>query len=280
MAKAPKANAGGNKKITLPTNKVTLAGSGTNGSGSITTYKWIKIAGPDEYALTTPTQAQTAVQNLSEGVYEFELTVIDNLGMSGKDTAWITVKAVALPNKAPVADAGEDINITLPANSAILSGSATDSDGTIMSFQWREISGPAGFTMTSVTDARVNVTELTAGEYEFELSVKDNFGAVGRDTVKVLVNEKFTSTAKVYPNPATNQVNIQITSAVKTETTGLRIYDARGQMVYQETFANGQQTMVKQVPVDNLPKGIYYIELNVDANKLKTLMFAKQYHDR
>jgi hypothetical protein len=34
--------------------------------------------------------------------------------------------------------------------------------------------------------------------------------------------------------------------------------------------------MIKQVPVDNLPKGVYYIELNVDANKLKTLMFAKQ----
>jgi hypothetical protein len=211
-----------------------------------------------------------------EGEYAFELTVTDNLGMNGKDTAWITVKAAAAPNKAPIADAGDDINITLPANSTILQGSASDSDGTIMSFQWRTISGPAGLTITSSSDARINVTQLTAGEYEFELSVKDNLGAVGRDTVKVLVNEKFTSTAKVYPNPATNQINIQINSAVKTEMTGLRIYDSRGQMVHQEVFANGQQTMIKQVPVDNLPKGVYYIELNVDANKLKTLMFAKQ----
>ena len=81
------------------------------------------------------------MNNLSEGVYQFELTVTDNKGATGKDTVQITVNAAA--NISPTANAGGDQTITLPTNTVTLSGSGTDPDGTISSYSWTKISGPS-----------------------------------------------------------------------------------------------------------------------------------------
>jgi K+-transporting ATPase c subunit len=276
QTRSPKADAGGNKKLTLPTNSTTLSGTGTNGSGSITTYSWKKISGPAEYTITSPTLAQTTVKDLSKGTYQFELTVTDNLGLSGKDTAQITVVAAAPPNHSPVADAGSDIFITLPTNSVSLSGTGTDADGTIASYKWTKVSGPTQFTLTSSTDAQTTLTDLVSGDYEFELKVTDNLGAVGRDTVKVIVSERLVSIAKIFPNPASSLINIQMIAATMTNNTTIRIYDAKGIVVHQENFVRQQQTMTKQISIDNLPRGVYYLEMNIDINKIMTLMFVKQ----
>ena len=54
-----------------------------------------------------------------------------------------------LQNIPPVANAGVDNTITLPANSVTLSGSGTDADGTVVSYSWAKISGPAGGNISS-----------------------------------------------------------------------------------------------------------------------------------
>ncbi len=273
----PTANAGSNINITLPLDSVTVNGSGKDQDGTIASYQWTKISGPSSYNIVSPSKAKTIINSLVKGTYKFELKVTDNTGATGTDTIQVIVNtAVQTENQAPVANAGDDINITLPANSAILSGSGVDSDGTIASYHWAEVSGPSGFTMPSSNDAQITVSDLVAGEYEFELKVTDNLGATGRDTVKITVNEKLKSTAKIFPNPATNQINIKIHSATKTDRTSIRIYDSKGLLVYQESFANGQQTMIKQVDVSKLTNGVYYVEMNVDANKIMTLMFVKE----
>ena len=78
--------------------------------------------------------AVTSVTGLVQGVYQFELKVTDNNGATGRDTMQVTVNAAA--NIAPVANAGSDKTITLPANTVSLSGSGNDADGTISSFAW------------------------------------------------------------------------------------------------------------------------------------------------
>ena len=90
---APVANAGANKLITLPVNTVTLTGTGTDPDGSITQYSWEKISGPDGPSISTPLLATTIIINLVEGVYEYELTVTDNSGTTGKDVVQVTVNA-------------------------------------------------------------------------------------------------------------------------------------------------------------------------------------------
>jgi len=104
-------------------------------------------------------------------------------------------------NVAPVANAGADINITLPTATATLNGSATDADGTISSYQWTKISGPSGGTIANPTAAQTTLSALAEGTYQYQLQVKDNGGATATDQVQVTVN------AAVSLSPAVNPAN-------------------------------------------------------------------------
>ena len=122
----PTAIAGADMNITLPQSGVTANGSGTDADGFITAYQWTKVSGPDQYTISAPTEAQTGITNLVEGVYKFELMVTDDQGATDADT--LTVVVTSVPNQSPLADAGTDINITLPTNTVTLSGSGNDPD--------------------------------------------------------------------------------------------------------------------------------------------------------
>ena len=183
---APTANAGADQTITLPTNNVSLSGSGTDSDGSISKYLWSKISGPSTFQIADSSFATTNVSELVEGVYQFELKVTDNNGSVGKDTVQIKVNAAS--NLAPTANAGADQTITLPANSVNLSGTGTDSDGSISKYFWSKISGPSTFQIADSSSTTTNVSELVEGVYQFELKVTDNNGSVGKDTVQIQVN--------------------------------------------------------------------------------------------
>lgn len=86
----PTANAGPDQTITLPTNSVTLNGSGTDPDGTITAYAWTKVS-TLAATITTPASATTTVTGLVQGVHTFQLRVTDNNGATGTDTVQITV---------------------------------------------------------------------------------------------------------------------------------------------------------------------------------------------
>lgn len=90
----PVANAGVDQSIQLPTNTVTLSGSGTDPDGSIAAYEWVKVSGPAA-TIFSPTSASTTVNNLVEGTYIFQLTVTDNNGATGADQVTIIVTPAA-----------------------------------------------------------------------------------------------------------------------------------------------------------------------------------------
>ncbi len=181
---APTANAGSDQIIFLPTDSIKLTGSGNDSDGTITSYLWKKISGPS-VTISNSTVAATTVNGLVQGNYQFELTVKDDKGAVGKDTVKITVNPAS--NKPPTADAGIDQTITLPTNSIMLTGSGNDSDGVIASYLWKKISGPSA-TISDSTLASTTVKGLVQGNYQFELTVIDNNGAVGTDIINVIVN--------------------------------------------------------------------------------------------
>lgn len=91
-------------------------------------------------------------------------------------------------NTAPTANAGADQAITLPTSSVSLSGSGSDSDGTIASYAWTQVSGTSA-TITSPSSQNTTITGLsTAGIRVFRLTVTDNGGATGTDDVQITVN--------------------------------------------------------------------------------------------
>ena len=181
----PTANAGTDQSITLPVNSVTLSGSGTDPDGNIASYSWTKISGPASGTITNASSASTTVTGLVQGTYQFQLKVTDNNGATGTATVQIIVNAANIP---PTANAGTDQSITLPTSTVSLSGSGTDTDGTISAYNWTKISGPASGTITSANSASTTVTGLVQGVYQFQLKVTDNNGATGLDTVQITVN--------------------------------------------------------------------------------------------
>jgi hypothetical protein len=89
---APTANAGSSITIYLPTNSVTLNGSGADIDGFIASYAWTKFSG-GAATITSPASVNTTVTGLVAGVYVFRLTVTDNLGATGFSDVQVTVNA-------------------------------------------------------------------------------------------------------------------------------------------------------------------------------------------
>ena len=185
----PIANAGLDKTIRLPVNMITLdASASTDPDNNLSSYTWKKITGPTSFIIQNPTSAQTTVNNLSLGEYHFELTVTDSKGATTKDTCSVLVLAPIENNRPPIANAGADITIYVTNNTAILDGTAsTDADNNISGYAWKQISGPASFTIQDSTAVRTTVTNLSLGEYRFELTVTDSIGSIAKDTCSVLV---------------------------------------------------------------------------------------------
>lgn len=87
----PVANAGASSTITLPTDFVTLTGTGTDADGSVVAYLWSQISGPSSTVITNPGSPSTLINGFKEGKYVFQLMVTDNEGATGVDTASILV---------------------------------------------------------------------------------------------------------------------------------------------------------------------------------------------
>ncbi len=263
----PTANAGSSQTIILPTNSITLNGSGKDADGTIASYQWTKISGPNSGTIKNVSSASTTVSGLIQGIYEFELKVTDNKGAIAKDT--VQIKVNAANNIAPTANAGPDKVITLPINSVILSGSGTDSDGTITAYSWTKISGPSSFSIKNSSSASSEISGLVEGVYQFELKVMDNSGDIGKDTVQITVNPA----ANIPPtaNAGTAQT---ITLPINTVTLNGSGKDTDGTIVlYQWAKVSGPSSLNISNPasgitsVSNLVEGVYLFELKVTDNR-------------
>ena len=189
LKQQPVARAGDDQIFTLPPDSITLDGSAsTDPDGRMVSYQWSRVSGPVSIAIVNGSSPVTAVRSIvsgtiETGVYQFELKVTDNDGLSSKASVTIIVRAD------PVADAGADQTITLPTNSITLDGrnGSLNTYFFIVAFSWTKISGPNQGTITNSNTASTIVTGLVEGTYSFRLLVTDTYGATDDDTVSVNV---------------------------------------------------------------------------------------------
>ena len=95
----PIAKAGADISVTL--SSCTAVGSADlDGSASsdpdnqFLNYLWQKVSGPPSFQITSGYSPKTKVQQLTAGIYGFELSVTDPQGLLSKDTVLVDVKAV------------------------------------------------------------------------------------------------------------------------------------------------------------------------------------------
>lgn len=134
-------------------------------------------------------------------------------------------------------------------------------DGTIASYQWNKISGPAQFVILSPAQATSIFNNLVQGTYQFELRVTDNQGAFGRDTVTIIVNP---STPVNQSPVAVGGADISITLPVNTVSVTGSGNDPDGNIAsFQWTKISGPASFTivnaaqAQTAINNLVQGTF-----------------------
>jgi hypothetical protein len=102
-------------------------------------------------------------------------------------------------NYIPTANAGADKSYT-SASKIYLTGSGSDSDGSISSVSWKKISGPSA-TLSNATSASASASISSSGTYVFKLTVTDNAGATDTDFVRVVVGSSSTGSTTTNAAP-------------------------------------------------------------------------------
>ena len=100
-------------------------------------------------------------------------------------TVAISVVHVNVP---PSVNAGANQTITLPIDTASLSGTASDSDGVVSSTLWAKVSGIGTVTFANANALATTATFPGAGTYVLSLTATDNNGASTSSNVTITVN--------------------------------------------------------------------------------------------
>ncbi|WP_198173038.1 PKD domain-containing protein, partial [Hymenobacter ginkgonis] len=79
-------------------NTTTLAGSGTDADGTISSYTWSQVSGPNTATFSSKTVAVPTLSALVAGSYVFSLIVTDNLGLASA-AAQVTVTVSPAANQ-------------------------------------------------------------------------------------------------------------------------------------------------------------------------------------
>jgi Carbohydrate binding module (family 6)/Secretion system C-terminal sorting domain/PKD domain len=152
----------------------------------VVAWQWTKVSG-NGGTIVTPTASTTSVTGLSTGTYIFQLVTTDNNTgtLMARDTVIVTGTAA----DSPVVSAGNPQTISLPnQNSVTLTGSASETGGSIVSYAWTLASGQNQYSINSPNEAVTVVSNLARGTYVFRLTVTDNKGVKASATVNVTVN--------------------------------------------------------------------------------------------
>lgn len=98
----PRAYAGQDIWTVVTDGRAALKGSFVDAENNVDRYLWKQVSGPSSGTIEYPGAVETKVSNLEKGSYEFEFTVTDKEGLSGKDTVAVFVREPAAPGNGEV----------------------------------------------------------------------------------------------------------------------------------------------------------------------------------
>ena len=81
-------------------------------------------------------------------------------------------------------DAGTDISLIMPTNTATLKGTATEP---VTNYQWTKIAGPGQYTIANPNNPSTAISNLAMGKYTFQLKVINSAGDSAMATINVVM---------------------------------------------------------------------------------------------
>ncbi|MFC2089703.1 glycosyl hydrolase [Bacteroidota bacterium] len=170
----------------------------------------------------------------------------------------------SLFNTAPIANAGQNITLTLPANNITLDGSGSrDPDSDPLTYLWEKKSGP-DVTLSSTNVPILELTNLEVGIYLFSLTVTDDKGLSDTDEVTVTVEsnvviiETGVTVLRSYPNPVDEFLYISLVN----NSGNIYVRDILGNLIEQFTVVDYNVL----IDMKNFHAGIYFIIVQDDSD--------------
>lgn len=241
----PTANAGPNQTVTSLT-PVTLDGraSSSNDAAQPLTYSWRQLSGPSAVLSGSNTAQPTfeapriAPQATEEMV--FELTVDD-----GFETATDTVSIILSgpPNTAPTADAGPDASATAGVALQLSALGSTDPDlGQTLTYNWTQVSGPAGTLVgdtTGTSSFTPPLVDVGSPPYSVVLQVEVSDGIDSTtDTVTLDVQAPPNTPPTAVAGPDMTEIPSRVVQVLGTDSTP---NDPNQSLTYRWTQTSGPQ---------------------------------------
>jgi alpha-tubulin suppressor-like RCC1 family protein len=264
----PSVNAGVNKKIKLPSNNTTLAGTvSANDGGTIVATQWSQVGGPSTATIASASSLTPTVSSLLQGDYVFQLSAQDDQGSSA--SSYVTVEVDPADLLPPTVSAGAAQNITLPTNSVTLTGSAAaQGSANLVTTTWTELGGPAAATIVSGGQLSTSVTNLVQGSYTFQLTVMDNNNQTSSSTVTVTVAPAAVTITPPTVSATATSITLPTTTSTLTGTAsgtnGATIATIQWSQTQGPTQAQIQSPTSLTTGVSNLISGgVYTFQLTV-----------------
>jgi len=232
---------------------ITLDGSGSSDSdGTIVSYEW------EESSVPIATGVSPVV-SLSVAVHTIDLIVTDDDDATDADSVTITVTPYV--NVPPTADAGPDQNVTDDddngAEDVTLDGSgSSDSDGTIVSYEWEESSVPIA---TGVSP----VVSLSVAVHTIDLIVTDDDDATDADSVVITVNPHINVAPTADAGPDQNVTDVDSSGDEDVTLDGSASSDSDGAIVSYEWEESSVPIATGVSPIVTLTVAAHTIDLTV-----------------
>ena len=84
-------------------------------------------------------------------------------------------------------------------------------------------------------------------------------------TILGINQESGLSDISIYPNPATNFLNVDLTG--DAQKISMNVVDMSGKILYNNEINHNGGSQIYKVPVSNLASGIYFLHLNTPTGK-------------
>lgn len=266
------ASAGPDKNVYLPADSVVLAGN-IVGGGTITSINWAKISGPTQFTITNATTTTAKVSGLVLGTYAFEFTVIDNRGVTSRDTLSVNVSTI-LPVKLTSFSGyknGNKVNLKWVTESEVnsnryviersMDGRSFSSIGQVAS---RNSAGQNVYNM-------VDLAPLPGRNY-YRLAMVDNDESKTYSNI-IMVNMNSRQSMRVdYAAVTPTSIRLTINSE-RQQALNIVAVDAAGRvmMTKQMQLQPGANTVANDI--SSIPKSVYYIKLFTDEDSIvKTVL--------
>jgi hypothetical protein len=184
----PIANAGSDKTISVGATMQLDGSASSDPDGEVNRSIWLLRSGPTIQINNNNSATPNFIANTA-GDNVLRLIVEDDLGARVTDDVQITVEEDG--NQPPIAVAGQDVTHLETRNHQFNGNSSSDSDGSIVSYLWEQISGPS--IDISESDASKSAFSVYMPEVDqdtelrFRLTVTDNGGLSSSDELAIMV---------------------------------------------------------------------------------------------